>query len=154
MANPFEILVSNLNALGFFGFLLPWIFTFAVLFGLLLKAKTFGDNKRIIGVISLVVAFFVTGFGGPVVASFFANLFGLASIVLAGILVIALFLAMSGTDIGKITENKAIVYAIVGIGIVVFFTAAGALGIRISDSTIAIIFMLLILIVAIAFITK
>lgn len=154
MANPFELLVGNLNQLGFFGFLLPWIFTFAVIFGLLLKSKTFGDNKRIIGVISLVVAFFVTGFGGPVIASFFVNLFGLASIILAGILVIALFLAISGTDISKLTENKAVVYAVVGIGIVVFFTAAGSLGIRLSDSTIAIIFMLVVLVAAIAFITK
>ncbi len=154
MANPFEALVTNLNALGFFGFLLPWIFTFAVLFGLLLKSKAFSENKRIIGVISLVVAFFVVGFGGPAIAVFFSSLFGLAAVVLAGILVIVLFLAMSGTDISKITENKAVAYAIVGIGIVVFFTAAGALGIQLSESSVAIIFMLLILIVAIAFITK
>lgn len=154
MPNPFETLVTNLNQLGFFGFLLPWIFTFAVIFALLLKYKVLGENKRIIGVISLVVAFFVTGFGGPAIASFFVGLFGLASIVLAGILVIALFLAISGTDISKLAENKAIAYAIVGIGLVVFFVAAGSLGIKISESTIAIIFMLLILIVAIAFITK
>lgn len=154
MSNPFEILVTNLNQLGFFGFLLPWIFTFAVMFGLLLKSKVLGDNKRIAGVVSVVIAFFVVGFGGPGIASFFVGLFGLASIVLAGILVIALFLAISGTDISKIADNKAIVYAIVGIGIVVFFTAAGSFGIRISDSTIAIIFMLLVLVVAIAFITK
>ncbi len=154
MVNPFEALVTNLNALGFFGFLLPWIFTFAVLFGLLLKSKAFGENKRIAGVISLVVAFFVVGFGGPAIAVFFSSLFGLAAVVLAGILVIALFLAMSGTDISKIAENKAVAYAIVGIGIVVFFTAAGSLGIQLSESSVAIIFMLLILIVAIAFITK
>jgi hypothetical protein len=30
MANPFEILVMNLNQLGFFGFLLPWVFMFAI----------------------------------------------------------------------------------------------------------------------------
>ena len=78
----------------------------------------------------------------------------MASIILAGILVIALFLAISGTDISKITENKAVVYAIVGIGIVVFFTAAGSLGIRLNDSAIAIIFMLVVLVAAIAFITK
>ena len=154
MANPFEALVTNLNGLGFFGFLLPWIFTFAVLFGLLLKSKAFGENKRIIGVISLVAAFFVVGFGGPAIAVFFSSLFGLAAVVLAGILVIALFLAMSGTDISKIAENKAVAYAIVGIGIVVFFTAAGSLGIQLSESSVSIIFMLLILIVAIAFITK
>ena len=85
---------------------------------------------------------------------FCSGLLGLAAVVLAGILVIALFLAMSGTDISKIAENKAVAYAIVGIGIVVFFTAAGSLGIQLSESSVSIIFMLLILIVAIAFITK
>ena len=64
MADPFSILVANLNALGFFGFLLPWIFMFAVTYGLLAKAKFFEDTK-IVGVISLVLAFFVVGFGGP-----------------------------------------------------------------------------------------
>ena len=78
----------------------------------------------------------------------------MASLVLAGILVIALFLAMSGSDIGKLAENKAVIWAIVGIGVVVFFTAAGSLGISISESTVAVIFMLVIMLAAIAFITK
>ena len=154
MANPFEVLVSNLNQLGFFGFLLPWVLTFALLYGLLAKTKPFGDNLRVNGVISLVVEFFMVGFGGPAIASFFAGLFGMASLVLAGILVIALFLAMSGSDIGKLAENKAVIWAIVGIGVVVFFTAAGSLGISISESTVAVIFMLVIMLAAIAFITK
>ena len=104
MADPFSILVANLNALGFFGFLLPWIFMFAVTYGLLAKAKFFEDTK-IVGVISLVLAFFVVGFGGPWLAGFFVNLFGYAAVIIAGLLVIVLFITMSGGSVGKFFDN-------------------------------------------------
>jgi len=153
MADPFTILVTNLNQLGFFGFLLPFIFIFAVAYGLLLKAKYFEDQK-IIGVISLVLAFFVVGFGGSGLAGFFVNLFGLATIVLAGILVIVLFVAMSGADVSKVLSGKGVVAAVVGVGIVVFFVALGALGVSVNDSVIGIIFVIIVLAIAILFVTK
>jgi hypothetical protein len=87
MADPFSLLVSNLNQMGFFGFLLPWIFIFVVSYGLLLKTKLF-ENPKITGVLSLVIAFFVIGFGGPFLAGFFVNLFGYAAVIIAGILVV------------------------------------------------------------------
>ena len=59
--NPFELLVSNLNQMGFFGFLLPWLLMFAVTYGLLVKSKVLGEDQKLIGVISLVAAFFVVG---------------------------------------------------------------------------------------------
>lgn len=153
--NPFEILIANLNALGFFGFLLPWIFVFAVVFALLLKTKALGDNTRIIGVISLVVAFFVIGYGGPAMAMFFVNLFGIAALVLAGILVVVLFVAMTGADVGKLASNNVIIATVVGIGIILFVTVAGALGsVRISDSVIGIIFIIIVMAIAIFFVTK
>src|SRR3972149_11152293 len=121
--DPFSLLVGNLNSLGFFGFLFPWIFAFAIFYGLLTKAKVF-DNAKVVGVLSLVAAFFVIGFGGPFLAGFFVNLFGYATIIIAGILVIVLFLAMSGGDAVKILgDNKGVAAVLVGIGIVVFFIA-------------------------------
>jgi len=65
-------IVSTLSTLGFFDFLLPWLFTFAVTFGILAKSKLFGDDTRRISVaIALVVAFFAVGFAGPQLAGFF-----------------------------------------------------------------------------------
>ncbi len=154
MANPFQILVGNLNSIGFFDFLLPWIFTFAIIWGILLKTKALGDNQRVNGVISLVVAFFVIGFGGPALCSFFTTIFGLAVIIIAGLLVALLFLGMGGWDFGKVADLKILGAVIIGIAIIVFFTAAGAIGIGISSSAIQIIFVIIILAVAIAFITK
>lgn len=151
MADPFSILVANLNALGFFGFLLPWIFMFAVVYGLLVKAKFFEDAK-IVGVISLVLAFFVVGFGGPWLAGFFVNLFGYAAVIIAGILVIVLFVTMSGGSVGKFFDNKGIAAVLVGIGIIVFFIALGGLNVIVSDAVIGIIFIIIVMAIAVYFI--
>ena len=153
--NPFEILVANLNALGFFGFLLPWLFIFAVVFALLLKTKVLTDDTKIIGVLSLVISFFVIGYGGPAMAMFFVNLFGMATLIIAGILVVILFVAMTGADIGKLANNNAVIAVVVGIGIVLFVTVAGALGsVQVSDSVIGIIFIIIVMAIAIFFVTR
>lgn len=151
MADPFSILVANLNALGFFGFLLPWIFMFAVTYGLLAKAKFFEDTK-IVGVISLVLAFFVVGFGGPWLAGFFVNLFGYAAVIIAGLLVIVLFITMSGGSVGKFFDNKGVAAILVGIGIIVFFIAMGGFSVVVSDAVIGIIFIIIIMAIAVYFI--
>ncbi|MCX6815661.1 MAG: hypothetical protein NT120_02325 [Candidatus Aenigmarchaeota archaeon] len=153
MADPFTILVANLNSLGFFGFLLPFIFIFAIVYALLLKSKYFEDQK-IIGVLSLVFAFFVIGFGGPALANFFVNLFGMATVILAGLLVIMMFIAMSGADASKVLSGKAAIWAIAAVGIIIFVVALGAFGVSfVSDSVIGIIFVIIILALAILFVT-
>ena len=148
---PFELLVSNLNQLGFFGFLLPWVFMFVVSYGLITKTKLF-ENPRVVGVLSLVLAFFVVGFGGPFLASFFTTLFGYAAIIIAGILVIVLFITMSGGNIAKVFDNKGVAVLLAGIGIIVFFIAIGGGGIAISDSVLGIVFIIIVMAVAVYFI--
>src|SRR3989344_806579 len=151
MGDPFSLLVGNLNSMGFFGFLLPWIFIFAVTYGLLMKSKFF-DNPKITGVLSLVIAFFVIGFGGPWLAGFFVNLFGYAAVIIAGILVIVLFVTMSGGDFSKLFNNKAIAAMLAGLGIIIFFIAVGGSLVAISDATIGIIFIIILMAVAVYFI--
>ena len=151
MANPFEILVMNLNNLGIFGFLLPWVLMFAITFGALMKSKVFGEDKRIAGVISLVVAFFVVGFGGPAFGSFFVGFFGVASMILAAILVIVLFVTMSGGDMSKLMESKALVALVAGVSLIIVFTLAGGT-IALSNDVIAMIFIVVIMGIAVYFI--
>lgn len=147
--DPFSVLVCNLQQLGFFGFLLPWIFMFAVVFGLLAKSKILGEDKRIAAVIALVAAFFVVGYGGPTLANFFVNLWGIGAIVLAGILVTVLFVAMAGGDITKIFEHKGAMAIVIAIGIVVFVLAAGALGaFAVGSDAFAIILIIVIMAIA------
>ena len=151
MANPFEILVTNLNNLGIFGFLLPWVLMFAITFGALMKSKVFGEDKRIMGVISLVVAFFVVGFGGAAFGQFFVGLFGVASMILAAILVIVLFVTMSGGDISKLMESKALVALVGGISLIIVFTLAGGT-VFLSNDVVAMLFIVVIMGIAVYFI--
>jgi len=65
--------ITNLTQLGFFEFLLPWLFTFAIVYGLLMKANLFDKvNAKVSGVLALVIAFFITPFAGPWLTNFFA----------------------------------------------------------------------------------
>lgn len=150
--NPFELLVSNLNQLGFFGFLLPWLLMFAVVYGLLVKSKALGEDQKIIGVVSLVTAFFVVGYGGVAMGVFFQNLFGVAAIVLGGILVTVLFVSMAGGDISKLVENKAVMALLAGVGIIVFMIVLGTFGVTIQSDVIAAIFLVVVMAIAVVFI--
>ena len=122
MPNIFEVLVSNLSSLGFFNFFLPFLFTFAIIYGLLLKTKAVSEDQKVIGVISLAISFFVIGFGGPLIGEFFINLAGLGTIVLAGILIIVLFVGLAGGDVSKIMEGKGITAIVVGISVIVIYS--------------------------------
>jgi O-antigen/teichoic acid export membrane protein len=157
MASAFETLVQNLQNLGFYDFLLPWLFTFAIVYGLLVKANIFGKNDKISGVIALVAAFFVTAVSGPAIAAFFATIFGGASIILTGILVIILLAVILGfeanifSNLGKEGKYKYVTLAIVLIlGVALFLTATGAefLGVnKLADSsTLAMVFVLILIV--------
>ncbi len=149
-ANPF-------GALGpeFYGFLLPWIFTFAIVYGLIVKANIFGDQtKKIAAALSLVAAFFVTAVGGPQLAAFFTTLFGGAAIFLAGILVVILFVAMTDQH-KKLTENVAVLGFLVLLGVFLFLSSSGTIvGISIDSQTATLIFWGIILLAVVWYIMK
>lgn len=164
MADIWTVLIQNLNAMGFYGFVLPWIFIFAVVYGLLIKAGIFGTvNKAVSGVIAVVIAFFGTAVAGPQLAAFFITLFGGASIYVAGILVVLLFLALVGGPTTLFGEDKkhrgkaawAIGLLIVAIGIVLFTTATGIVvtGIELNETTVAAIFVVIVIVLAVYFLT-
>ncbi len=62
MATPFDLVINNLIDLGFFQFILPFMITSAIFYGLLRKGKLFGEPDKNVGVnavISLGAAFLV-----------------------------------------------------------------------------------------------
>jgi hypothetical protein len=62
MVNPFEIVIKKLAELGFFTYVLPYILTAAIFYGLLRKSEIFGPpekNVAVNGVVALVAALFV-----------------------------------------------------------------------------------------------
>lgn len=161
MADIFTILVDNLNKLGFYNFLLPWLFVFAVVYGLLAKVNIFGgQNNRISALIGFIAAFFAVSYYGEPLAAFFTGLFGGATIILAGILVVVLFIAMAGFKLENITDvskwgTKLGLLLIIVIGIVVFMVATGTTisGIQLNEEALAAIFIIIIILLALWFVT-
>ncbi|MEM0243468.1 MAG: hypothetical protein QXS69_00870 [Candidatus Aenigmatarchaeota archaeon] len=69
MVDPISNLIITLNNLGFFKFIIPFILTSAVFYGLLRKSKIFGDpkeNMAVNSVISISAAFLVSA--APIIA--------------------------------------------------------------------------------------
>lgn len=152
IGNPFA-------TLDFYGFFLPWIFTFAVVYGLLYKIKLFGDvNHRISGALAFVIAFFVTAVGGQQLATFFTSLFGWASMFLAGIIVIILFAAMLGygTDENKKFKHTAALVVVIIIGALLWLASSNSfVSVSVIGPNIAgLVFWLVIIIVALYFVTQ
>ncbi|MFH1105596.1 MAG: hypothetical protein V1731_00070 [Candidatus Aenigmatarchaeota archaeon] len=109
MADPFSVLIGNLARLGFYNFVFPWLFTMALIFGILLKVKLFEGQQALNGLLSIVIAFFLVnytpiGFG---LSEFFTRVLGMGVLILVVIFVIMLFMGLvglKGEDIFK-AEN-------------------------------------------------
>lgn len=89
----FGSILSQLEQMGFFAYVLPFLVVFAIVFGVLSNAKFLGDNKAINAVIAISVGLMALQFG--VVTQFFGEIFprlGIwLSIILAGLIVIGFF---------------------------------------------------------------
>ncbi|MBI4894972.1 MAG: hypothetical protein HY831_00630 [Candidatus Aenigmarchaeota archaeon] len=155
-----EEIIGTLRVLGFYDFLLPWIFTFAVVYGLLIVANIFGPvNKKISAALALVAAFFVTAFAGRQLAAFFITLFGNATVILAGILVIILLLVMVGFDHKAKLGRSSVMIVLIIIGVILFIVSTGAAsGIGywglLSPDMIALIIVLIVIIAAVYMIMR
>jgi len=69
MASPFEVAITRLQELGFFQFLLPFMLTAAIFYGLLRRSQIFGKpeaNVAVNGIVALVAGFMVWAY--PILA--------------------------------------------------------------------------------------
>jgi hypothetical protein len=108
MPTPFDMVINNLKGLGFFEFLLPFLITSAVFYGLLRKSKIFGEPEKNVGVnavVSLGAAFMV--WASPIILGIditnqFALFFLQGMIAMLVIMVIAMIATMFfGEDLPK-----------------------------------------------------
>src|SRR3989344_351532 len=142
--DPFTVL-QELGP-GFYGILLPFVFTFAIVYALLQKTALAGNDtgKRVTVVVAMVMGLFVTALGGPELALFFITLSGGAAIILAGILVILLLVALVGRQ--PQTSHMVVVAIIVVIGILLFLNATGAFVIvKLDSQLVSLIFVFIVL---------
>ena len=129
-----EILIGNLNTLGFYDFFLPFLLFVAIIFGILQKNKIFGesDTKAIDGVVAMCISFFVINY--TPIGLYFSMLFAIGATIMGAILVGIILLGMMGIDMGKFfnpggnLENKFAMPAIAGVLLVIitlFIYASG-----------------------------
>ncbi|MCH8945915.1 MAG: hypothetical protein IIA85_03260 [Nanoarchaeota archaeon] len=102
----------QLEQLGFFSYLLPFLVIFALIFGILSRINIFEDNKAINAIISLSVGLMALQFG--FVSNFFSEIFPRLGVGLAIILVVLIFLGLFMDP-----EQKAMNYGMLGIGAII-----------------------------------
>lgn len=122
----FEILIGNLRQIGFYDFLLPFILFMAIIYGLLKKYEPVGDETSVNATIAVAASFFIINY--TPLGLFFTQSFGMASMIIAGLLVLILFAGMVGINIADVFEgNKTVsVIALLLIAVVIFLGARGA----------------------------
>ena len=158
--NLFTPLLGNLNDLGFYKFVLPWLFTLAVVYGVLLKVKIFDEKQQALnGVIAIAAAFFLVNYtpAGFALDIFFTQLFGVGVLILTGIFVMLLILGLvglKGEDIFKAENIKGGGIAILLLIVFVIFLLFTIGGINISSDQLTMIAVLIFMVAAIAFIGK
>jgi len=122
----------------------PWVLTFAVVFGLLIKSKLFegkddksNTSRGVSGLVALAIGFFVTafvpGYGG-LIGNFFINMSGNLMMILFVILGIMLVISLTGV---KILNDKSGTWSnllfLLGIVVVAWFLLGNIFG-RLSFS--------------------
>lgn len=99
MVYIFENVMQLLTNYGFFAVLLPWLLIFAIVYGLLLKTKILGEQKNIIAIVSLALAFFVVASTNIVVA--LQNLIPTASYLIVAALLLLIIMGFFFKDVGE-----------------------------------------------------
>lgn len=125
----FPQILQNMENMGFFLYLFPFLLALAIFYGIL--KYTMGDKlpNSAIGLISIIFSFFVMLYSSwnTMIVSFFANLGGMGLIVGSGLLFVIILLGITGFKIGDVFKEGAAKWAfvltIIFIGVLVFFGA-------------------------------
>ncbi len=133
MTSSFVPLLGNLNQLGFFQFLFPFLLILALSYGGLEYAVGGKKEDRIlpksaVALISMVISFFVLNYSGGVgnsIAIFFSQIFGQGMIVAVGILMVLILLGLLGIKPSELKDptkkRSGIGTAAIGIVVLLVF---------------------------------
>ncbi len=119
-------IVGNLDRLGFYDFVLPWLLFFALIRAIVDKSGVVGTDAKINSIIAAVIAFFVVNFtpvGG--ISAYYSTLFGSSAMILATLLVFVLFTGVLGLKPKDLIESgdekhKKWIYPLLAIILAVF----------------------------------
>ena len=105
--------LSQLEQLGFFEYLLPFLIVFSIVFGILSQIKLFENNKTVNGVIAMAVGLMALQFG--FVSSFFSQIFPRLGIGLSVLLIFIILVGFFSDKSQSVTK-----FAFVLVGFVIF----------------------------------
>ncbi len=133
MADIFGTMIQNMQAMGFFQYVFPFLLSLAIIYGLLEYAL--GErikSKSSLGLISLIISFFVMLYvsANPTIVGFLTNISGYWLVVGSGILFIILLLGLVGIKVeenflGQKYGKYALILVVLAIAVVLFFGAGG-----------------------------
>lgn len=129
----FPQITQNLQNMGIFLYLFPFLLALAIFYGVL--HWSLGDRlpKSAVSMISIILAFFVMLYSSwnTAIVSFFANLSGAGLIVASGLLFVAILLGLVGFKVTDLTGDAmgrgkwVFLIGVILIAILVFFGAGG-----------------------------
>ncbi|MFP4046039.1 MAG: hypothetical protein ACLFS3_03190 [Candidatus Aenigmatarchaeota archaeon] len=154
-------MITNMENLGFFAYMLPWLLTLAVTFGIL-ENYEIPESVSARGVISIVMAFLVLPVGNYI-APFFEDLVMGFIVLAAGILVAVIFVELLGFESAGVDniflEHPQTFGAIMIILAALVFIGAGGLNfigvdIQVSEELVTLLFFLAAISIGVWFITS
>ena len=104
----FDSLIGVASQAGIFAFYLPFLITFALLYGLLSRIGIFGQSNRMTNALNAIIAFsialFVIGFtpAGVTLGKFFGTFFSQTTIVLVTFIIGMVVLVLLGQTLGPV----------------------------------------------------
>ena len=113
----FGSFLQQLESLGFFDYVLPFLLIFALVYGILDKSGFLGDNRGVNVVIAVAVGFLSLAFGD--VSAFFSLIFPKAGIGLS-VLLVALILMGLFVPLGDDDTTRWGGYVFFGLGVLLF----------------------------------
>jgi len=150
-----EPLITDPSICNFLvGTILPWIFSFAIVYGLVLRSKVFGEAsdavaRGISGIIGAVAAFLVTMAAGPSIGNFLTTISGSVVMYAAVILGIVMLFAIVNPELLRKYEGGkglALIVCIIAVaGLVISYLTPGATPLRISQDLIVLIITLIVI---------
>ncbi len=123
-------MLQNMEYMGFFLYLFPFLLALAIFYGVLTFALGERLPKSARGLVSIIIAFFVMLYSSwnVWIVTFFAEYFGAGLVLACGILVIAILLGLAGYKIEDLFKERLKWVFILGIIIlaILVFVGAGA----------------------------
>jgi len=137
------------------GTILPWVFSFAIVYGLILRSKVFGEpsdpvSRGISGIIGVVAAFLITLTAGPAIGGFLTAISGTVVMYAAVILgMVMLFAIINPGLLRSYSGGKSlalIIAIIIVAGLIISFYTPGTTSFRITQDLVVLIITLLVIV--------